>query len=269
MLSIGEFARHAGVSVRMLRHYDARGLLVPAQVDPVTGYRSYAASQLPRVNRLVALKGLGFTLEQVGPVLDAQVTVEELRGMLLLRSAQIADQIEADRERLQRIERRLRTIEKEGAMSDLEYFEKSLPALRLAQLVARVDSQSEIGPQIGPMFQRLDRELPRAGVSIDQPGVAWYDSLGEEGMQIAAAYPTVLKSVPVEGVEVADLPAVSRAVSVVHHGHVATIGDTWQALMRHLEDAGLAPAGPGREVYLESPLDDWDRWVTELQQPVT
>lgn len=101
MLSIGDFARHAGVSVRMLRHYDARGLLVPAQVDPVTGYRSYAASQLSRVNRLVALKGLGFTLEQVGPVLEAQVTGEELRGMLLLRSSQIADQIEAGRERLQ------------------------------------------------------------------------------------------------------------------------------------------------------------------------
>lgn len=153
MLSIREFARHAGVSVRMLRHYDAVGLLVPAQVDPVTGYRSYAASQLPR---LVALKGLGFTLEQVGPIPDAQVSAEELCGMLTLRRAQIAEQIESDRVRLQQIERRLRTIEKEGVMSDLEYVEKSLPPVRLAQLVSRVDSQSEIGP----MFQRLDLETP-------------------------------------------------------------------------------------------------------------
>ncbi len=43
MLSIGHFARHGRVSVRMLRHYDAIGLLQPAYVDRVTGYRSYEA----------------------------------------------------------------------------------------------------------------------------------------------------------------------------------------------------------------------------------
>lgn len=139
--------------------------------------------------------------------------------------------------------------------------------MRLAQLVAQVSTQSEIGPQIGPMFQRLGQELPAVGVSVDQPGVAWYAPVAE-GMQIAAAYPTVLESVPVDGVEVADLTAVARAVTVVHHGSVETIGDTWQALMRHLEAEGLSPSGPGREVYLETPLDDGDRWVTELQQPV-
>jgi MerR family regulatory protein len=58
--SIGEFARHGRVSVRMLRHYDAIGLLRPACVDPVTGYRSYEVSQLAELNRLIALKDLGF-----------------------------------------------------------------------------------------------------------------------------------------------------------------------------------------------------------------
>ena len=59
MFSIGDFARHGRVSVRMLRHYDALGLLRPAHVDPVTGYRSYRAAQLSRLNRIVALKELG------------------------------------------------------------------------------------------------------------------------------------------------------------------------------------------------------------------
>ena len=70
MLSIGEFARLAGVSVRMLRHYDQLGLLRPERVDPHSGYRRYAAAQLERANQLVALKDLGFTLEQVGVLLD-------------------------------------------------------------------------------------------------------------------------------------------------------------------------------------------------------
>ncbi|GAA0489344.1 MerR family transcriptional regulator [Microbacterium aurantiacum] len=70
MLSIGEFARLAGVSVRMLRHYDRLGLLRPERVDLHSGYRRYAAAQLERANQLVALKDLGFTLEQVGVLLD-------------------------------------------------------------------------------------------------------------------------------------------------------------------------------------------------------
>src|SRR5580765_5663921 len=108
MVNIGEFARYAGVSVRMLRHYDRLGLLAPDEVDPATGYRRYAAHQLPRLNRLLALKDLGFTLDQIGPVLDAEVGLDQLRGMLLLRRAQVAEQIDADLVRLDAIERRLR-----------------------------------------------------------------------------------------------------------------------------------------------------------------
>ncbi len=61
MFSIGDFARHGRVSVRMLRHYDAIGLLRPDRVDAVTGYRYYEGGQLARLNRIVALKDLGFT----------------------------------------------------------------------------------------------------------------------------------------------------------------------------------------------------------------
>ena len=78
MFAIGEFARHGRVSVRMLRHYDAIGLLRPAHVDPATGYRAYQAAQLAELNRIVALKDLGFTLEQVRVLLDEQVSVEQV-----------------------------------------------------------------------------------------------------------------------------------------------------------------------------------------------
>src|SRR3712207_9304726 len=100
MLSIGHFARHGRVSVRMLRHYDAIGLLQPAYVDRVTGYRSYEAKQLSRLNRIVALKGLGFTLQQVRSILDDEVSIEELSGMLRLREAELQSQIRAEERRV-------------------------------------------------------------------------------------------------------------------------------------------------------------------------
>ena len=89
MFSIGEFARHGRVSVRMLRHYDAIGLIRPACVDAATGYRLYQASQLDELNRVIALKDLGFTLQQVQAILEEQVSAAELRGMLRLRRAEI------------------------------------------------------------------------------------------------------------------------------------------------------------------------------------
>jgi DNA-binding transcriptional MerR regulator len=79
MFSIGEFARHGRVSVRMLRHYDAIGLVRPACVDPASGYRFYHASQLAQLNRVVALKDLGFSLQQVQAIIDERVSAVTAR----------------------------------------------------------------------------------------------------------------------------------------------------------------------------------------------
>ena len=152
-------------------------------------------------------------------------------------------------------------------MSELEFVEKALPAVRLAQLTDTVDDQPQIGPKIGPMFARLSAELPAAGVSLRGPAVAWYEGQ-DSGMTIAAGFPTTVESVPVAGVEVATLPPAERAITVLHRGSMETIADTWQALGSHVADRGLDPVGPCREVYLETPMDDPDAWVTELQQPV-
>src|ERR671916_1322824 len=140
MLGIGDFARHGRVSVRMLRHYDAIGLLRPAHVDEVTGYRSYEAEQLSRLNRIVALKGLGFTLQQVRSILDDEVSVEELRGMLRLRQTELQSQIAADTARLTQVEARLQIIEKEGAMPADEVQIKRIPGVWVAELTATAAS---------------------------------------------------------------------------------------------------------------------------------
>jgi len=116
MLTIGDFARYGRVSVRMPRHYDAIGLLRPARVDPAGGYRLYAAEQLGTLNRVIALKDLGFTLRQVGAILGERVSAEELRGMLRLRRAELEARMNADAARPAGVETRLRMIESEGHM---------------------------------------------------------------------------------------------------------------------------------------------------------
>src|SRR5207248_6590927 len=80
MFSIGDFAKLGQVSVRMLRHYDAIGLLIPVAVDPASGYRYYQADQLRRLNRIIALKDLGFTLQQVREILRSEEHTSELQS---------------------------------------------------------------------------------------------------------------------------------------------------------------------------------------------
>jgi DNA-binding transcriptional MerR regulator len=87
MFKIGEFSRLSRVSVRMLRHYDQLGLLKPSRTDNFTNYRYYSADQLPRLNRILALRDLGFSLEQIGNMLDEELSAEQLMGMLNLKRA--------------------------------------------------------------------------------------------------------------------------------------------------------------------------------------
>jgi DNA-binding transcriptional MerR regulator len=65
MIKIGDFSKLSQATVKALRLYDEMGLLKPARVDNFTGYRYYSADQLPRLNRILALKDLGFSLEQI------------------------------------------------------------------------------------------------------------------------------------------------------------------------------------------------------------
>ncbi len=120
MYGIGTVARLAQVSVRTLRHYDDLGLLRPARVDPLTGYRYYTPDQVVRLlHRILVLRDLGVPLSQVGQLIDDDVTVEQLRGILPLRQAEARARLTAQTEQLRRVELRLAQLE-EGSMADYE-----------------------------------------------------------------------------------------------------------------------------------------------------
>ncbi|HEY9392959.1 MAG TPA: MerR family transcriptional regulator [Nocardioides sp.] len=263
MLSIGDFARFAGVSVRMLRHYDSLGLLSPSRVDPHSGYRFYEPALLARADALVAFRSLGFSLEEVGDLLDEGRTPAELATLLQRRRDELRSQIEADGRRLGEVERRLRLLEGD-AMSTLTYTEKPLAALTLTQLTDRVDETAEVGQRVGPLFGRVYGAFAAAGIEPSGPAIGWYDAVGD-GMSFGAG--ADLGGKRVDGLEVGTLPACDRAVTAIYRGPMTRIGEAWQELARHVTDSGLEFAGPCREIYLEMP-DDADAWVTELQQPV-
>lgn len=276
MLSIGDLARHTRVSVRMLRHYDETGLVVPERVDPGTGYRWYAASQVGRVNALIALKELGFTLAQCRSILDEHVSVAELRGMLRLRQAELAEQIETDTARLSEVDRRLHSIERGLTMTNSTLQITSLPALRLAQVSAEVNDVTEISGIVGSLFEALVERLAAAGIEAEGAGVrTYYGRPDGTKIDVAAGLPIeddsagALSEATVAGVpevEIVDLPAEPMAATVVHRGPASEIADAWQTFAVATSERGLTSYGVNRQVYMQTP--DGDSCVVALQCPV-
>src|SRR5579859_3662844 len=117
MLKIGDFSKLSQVTVKALRYYDDIGLLKPMFIEPSTGYRFYSVEQLPRLNRIMALKELGFSLTQIADLLDNTVSAEQIKGMLLLKQAEIERQVQAELEQLRKVRARLQQIENEGQPS--------------------------------------------------------------------------------------------------------------------------------------------------------
>lgn len=267
MFGIGEFASAGRVSVRMLRHYDALGLLRPAHVDAGTGYRMYEARQLSRLNRIVALKDLGFTLAQVQEILDEKVSTAELYGMLRLRQAELQSRIAEDGARLRRVEARILSIERENAMPVSGVHVKEIPGMRVAELTALApDFEPEsIGPVVGPLFADLVGRLTTAGVAMTGAAVAYYDET-PDGILVHAAIPVSVR--PGEhDFTVLDLPGIEQAATIVHHGSMAEVMPTGQALAHWIDENGYRPLGLVREVYLEVG-EDQEKWATELQTPI-
>jgi DNA-binding transcriptional MerR regulator len=266
MLNIGDFARHGRVTVRMLRHYDAIGLLTPARVDPFTGYRGYEAAQLSRLNRIVALKDLGFTLEQVAKIIDDKVGIDELRGMLRLRRAELENQLAGDRARLAAVEARLRSIEAEGVMPTNDVQVKRIEPVRVAEVsgVAASFEPVSITPVIGPLFDELCGHLEKAGVIPVGPAIAYYEDV-PDGVLVHAAMP--VNAPAVEGVDIVDLPAIERAATIMHHGDMDNVLSTVQTLATWIEQNGHTSAGYNREVTLTW-SENKSEWVTELQEPL-
>lgn len=270
MFTIGEFARFGGLSVRMLRHYDEVGLLKPARVDPETGYRYYSAYQLPDLNRVLALKGLGFSLAEIERIL-ADVTVDELRGMLTLRRSQLQAEVDAQLEMLTAVEARLRLIEKEGQMPSLEVITKQLPAERVIALKAPLPG---FGPEnlrnvVNDRFEELLELISQEDIEAGSPPFLFYSPPddGEVERYVYCAIPVDegVTAAP-EPAELLYLPPVERAATAMWEGRIADYYP-YPELARWLEDHDLTPVGDGRDRFIQ--LGGADQpYIMEMHWPV-
>jgi effector-binding domain-containing protein len=266
MLKIGDFSTLAQVSIRTLRHYDEAGLLAPEWVDPESGYRYYAARQMARLHRILALRDFGFSLEEIATLLREGVTAEQMRGMLVLQQAEQTKRVEEEGDRLSRLNSRIRLIEKENAMS-YDVVLKSLPKQKIASVREVIGAYNQVSPLYGKVASGLGPAMASAGL----PVALWHDpEFKEKDVDAEAGFYLKQDVAGAGGVTVHELPEVTAACTV-HNGAYRRLQEAYDSLLKWVAESGYQVAGPVREVYLHctKPVrQDDESYVTEIQVPV-
>ena len=293
MLKIGEFSQLGRVSVRMLRHYDEKGLLKPMEVDYLSGYRFYTVEQLPRLNRILALSDLGLSLKQIRGLLGSGndlLSVAELRGMLTMRRAELEQELRASRDRLARVEARLKRIEWEDEPSPYEVVLKNALPQTVASVRAVVPTLADMPAHRCAMSGELYRWLGRSGISFEKaiPEIVLYHVAEHLERDVDTEVAAVVgadgaKSLVADGppnlpdarVEVRELPETPEMASIVHRGRLQDVPEAVGALFAWAGENGYSATGPYREVHLFWREDDLatvpgglDSVTVEMQLPV-
>ena len=238
LLPIGRFAQASRLSIKALRRYDADGLLVPAHVDPDSGYRYYTRDQVRRATAIALLRSLDVPLATIRGVLDAPDP----------RAALAGERARAERE-LERRRRNLRALERLlGAAAVLPYAVAlaEQPALRLGGVAGEIHAET-IGADVEPLAEAA---LARAAAE------GWPQDDGLVGV-----YPleltdpcTAALGVPVgDGVEaVAEVPG-GLAATTVHVGGYDELPLAYATVLGWAHEHGHEPRGPVLETYLNDP----------------
>jgi DNA-binding transcriptional MerR regulator len=273
---IGEFSRIAQVSCRLLRYYDELGLLRPGHVDPETGYRSYQAEQLNRLNRILVLRDLGFSLEQIARLLEQHLGADELRGMLRLRQSELERELAEKVARVELIEQRIEDLEA-GAVQRGEIVVRAEPA---AWILTRRDAygsfdeaRARVAALQAARQARPPLDLGRMLVIQHAPAFE-PDELDLEIGFLVEASPDQLPAAPERELLLGEhalrirlLPKQDRLATIVRVGPPETAHRQAGALAREIEASGYVLDGPNRELFLRGPSPK-QAPIVEMQYPI-
>ncbi len=271
LLTIGQFARLTGLTVRAVRHYGELRLLDPTRVDPETGYRYYAPHQIGDAYAIRRLRSLKLPLDEIGEILESD-DPDVTRARLVEHRANIAKQA-ASTERILTVLQRLIEGEEELVPSaadiraEVEIKDVSEQPVLLIREQASLDELSTIIPRA---IDEVHGHMQAVGATFAGPPLVVYPQMDEGGTGIVETGWPVDREFPGGGrVEFATLPACT-VIAYTHRGPYDELGGAHRALWELVEREGLETIGGPREIYPTDPKEvpDPADWLTEIQIPI-
>jgi len=271
MFTVGDFARLAQVSKRQLRYYDEIDLFKPNQTDKFTGYRYYTADQMADLNRILALKELGLSLEQIQQTMTQDVSVGSLQEMLLIKKAEIESYMQAELQRIRKIENHLHAIRTTEDDTPPNVIIKEIPdtyVMSMRQTVADFEHGMAIYGQIAKWLPKRLRHKFLLCICHDDDYVETNLDL-EMGVYVDNQPKKALKLPPDIVLEPRLLEGHQIMATTVVKGALDTIHDGYINITKWLGNHEYQLAGIPREIMLQFPDDlSGDELVTEIQFPI-
>ncbi len=267
-LKIGEFSQLMQVTIKTLRHYEQKGLLIPDEVDEWTGYRYYSIEQMQKLQSIRDLQRLGFSLDEIKDLCDSYSctpTIDQLTEKIEETEAQLR----------QLIARRDRLIDWRNARKQMTTMEKfsiqSLPEIIVASHREVLPNYAAIGPmcvnKIGPEMQRLGCKCPPPGycftvehnkeykpTDVDIEYCEQVEEMGEDSAII----------------QFKRLPAVPKALCMKHIGPYERFYESFIEAFRYIDEQGYKPIGQHRTCYIDGAWnqEDPEKWLSVIQIPI-
>ncbi len=263
MLSIGEFSRVTGLTVKTLRLYDENGLLPPAVINPDTGYRFYSQANVERARVIQQLRALELPLETIANILGQTQDESDLVAVLEKHAAVIEEKLR----NYTTIHRSLGAIiqaEKEATMltdAAFDIQEKQVEAVLVAGIRGKA-SYDDSGRRFGLLGRAVGMGMAGKAMNLI------YDTEYKEAdADFESCFP-IKKPIKAAGIDVHQLPA-GRALTLIHRGPYDRIGESYGRLFEHLSARKLTATLPSREVYLKGPgmlfKGNPKNYLTEIQ----
>lgn len=266
MYRIGMFSKLGRVTIKTLHHYDEVGLLAPAYVDKESGYRYYKASQLFRLNEIVALRQMGFSILEISAIVDGH----NIAGILAQRKAELESEVQNVTDQLSRLNNYINE-QKEGQIMNYQAVIKEIPAYTVYSAkytLPNYASLNEIMPALGAKVSKAN-----PGIKCVEPGYCFNVYLDGEyrdtDINVEICEAVVRRGKGGDGVVFKDISA-ATVVSVLHRGAYEKLGEAYAYAMQWVEQNGYQIIDNVRESYIDGiwNKDNVEDWLTEIQVPV-
>ena len=273
MYRIGMFSKLGRTTVKTLRHYDEAGLLAPAYVDEENGYRYYTTDQLFRLQEIVALRQMGFSVAEVQRMLSG----DDAREVLYARAAELENALRENADKLTRLNNYI-SEKQEGRTMNYQVTIRDIApctVFSMRQVIPHYSTLFELMPCTGERVARAYPDIkcaePDCCFIIYRDGEYKETDIDIELCQAVSCCDTLAKGCcDDDGIEFKDLPAMTIA-SVLHRGDYEGLRNAYAFIMKWIVDNGYTVAGEPRDRYIDGiwNRESADDWLTEVQIPVT
>ncbi len=275
MFRIGEFSKIAQVTIKQLRYYDEIGLFQPEHIDKFTSYRYYVAKQLPDLHRIIAMKDLGLSLEQIRRFIVDEVALDELRGMLALKKSQVEQELHEKMMQLQKIDARLNQVDQGNDFDEEAIILKEIPAVPFYGFRQTLGHLMQVRNYLFEMNRALPKNISKkklGHLTVIQHANGFETENADIEMGVILHDEVKEKLQLTSGPELAMglLPRIETAACIVRVGGTHKTVGCYDTLGRWAETNGFNLTGPPREVFINPPQpDNFKDAVTEIQVPVS